>query len=294
MELKLRFFYAKIGKGNSLASRYLCKDNEFQKEVVPIEFNCSPSNKHDFLKDGGAKEQGVNFFWCGENCQYARIVVIYNSELYILQPKGDVEFHEIKSSSSPNVEYLKVLPVVITESYPIALVPAVLASLTANAYYYTGTFREIKDPGNFIALCALLRISVGDSYDACAQILFSCLSSVQLETLIAKLCEEKGCFVPAYRGGTTKDVDIFAYNDSSNAIDVGMMRIKPNSGISIQIKLRTVFPSAPVGVDYLITTVNSSDWLIKLINESPLTKRWLCRSLNWLDPAFIQGSGVNI
>jgi hypothetical protein len=37
-----------------------------------------------------------------------------------------------------------------------------------------------------------------------------CLSSMEFETLIAKIFEEQGYFVPAYRGGTLRRYDLFA------------------------------------------------------------------------------------
>ena len=36
------------------------------------------------------------------------------------------------------------------------------------------------------------------------------LSSVQLETLVVKIFEKNGAFIPAWRGGTLKDIDIIA------------------------------------------------------------------------------------
>src|SRR5207247_1001715 len=91
-------------------------------------------------------------------------------------------------------------------------VPLVLASITANQFYTRGTFRRINDWGNYKAIdCAVGKRFQGDHWepDLCAvgkrfqgdhwepdqqgpaQIL-ECLSSVELETLVAKLLEAHG------------------------------------------------------------------------------------------------------
>jgi hypothetical protein len=92
------------------------------------------------------------------------------------------------------------------------------------------------------------------------------LSSVQFETLIAKLFEEQGCFVPAYRGGATQGIDIIAFNDSENEITVGHIGVPPGSPISIQVKRRTSLEKPPPGCDYLISANRDSGWVIDIVN----------------------------
>jgi hypothetical protein len=141
--VKTRYFYAKIHEGNKLAGPYLRGEGEMGQPAIPIWFNGELDNKATFLERGGAREQGRNFFWCGENNDHAYIVVIHAGTLFLAKPIGDVEFHPSKFRKDYK-GFVKLLPVKV-EAKPLIEVPSVLASMTANTYYNTGTFREISD-----------------------------------------------------------------------------------------------------------------------------------------------------
>jgi hypothetical protein len=113
-----------------------------------------------------------------------------------------------------------------------------LAGINSNAYIGRGTFREITHIGNIYAICATLRIPYPnlDTSKTYFQKLLGCLSSVELETLTAKIFEANGCFVPAYRGGTIKDIDLFIHNHSNNSIDLDGLILPSNSRKTIQVK----------------------------------------------------------
>lgn len=68
---------------------------------------------------------------------------------------------------------------------------------------------------------------------------------LSLETLVARLFEAKGCFVPAHHGGMMKDIDLFAHNDTSKPIRVGPLKIPASRSVSIQIKLLQLVHEAP-------------------------------------------------
>jgi len=195
-----KFYYAKMGKGNSLAENYLSGNNVLEKPAIPIFFNCEPDNKIDFLSQGNAKEQGRNFFECGTSNENKTIIIVNDGKVIFSEPAGDVIFSQYDVVDG-NPWYEKLLPIKIIKQESITAVPAILASITSNAYYYSGTFREIKDSGNIKAIEAIKdgNVSCIAQKDPCN--LLECLSSFELETLIAKLLEENGCFVPAYRGG---------------------------------------------------------------------------------------------
>lgn len=291
-----KYYYAKIGQGNSQAERYLRGENEINKPAIPIYFNCEPGNKEDFLRNGGSNEQGKNFFECGESNKDKHIIVIHNGLVRFLEPIGDVEF---KKSELPEKigQYVKLLPIKEVKQLSITDVPAILASIAANRYYSSGTFRRIENLGNIIAIQVLLgqEIEVPSKSSINA---ITCLSSFEFETLIAKIFEEAECFVPAYRGGNMQGADLFAYNKTASTINMGRLSINPNKGISIQVKLTSKLKEPPHGVDFLIvgTEIPESDnclgyeWLVNVLARSNKTLRWLRQSLEWLPADYLNAT----
>jgi hypothetical protein len=295
-----RFFYAKIDKGNKLADTYLSGDNEIKIPAIPIYFNCDYDNKDDFLKYGEANEQGRNFFECGTNTTDKYILIIDKGTLIIATPSGDIQFAR-STKQIGNNGFVKLLPINIIVKRSLVAVPSILASMTSNAYYYTGTFREIRDRGNINAIESVL--GVFNSYTSpkgSPHAILECLGSIEIETLVAKILEEHGCFVPAYRGGAIKDADIIACNDSSKIINISGLRINPNgSGVTIQVKRSSELVRPPLGINYLVGVhikkgINCFDatWLIKTVNGLKTTKIWLKRSLSWLPDDYLKQNGL--
>jgi hypothetical protein len=234
------------------------------------------------------------FFECGRNPASKYIIVIYGGEVVVLEPAGPIQF----AKSEVQIGYdgfVKLLPVREVIRQPVKDVPAILAGINANRYYSSGTFREISDNGNKTALqCILDKSKVQIPLQCTAIHALECLSSVELETLAAKLFEELGCFVPAYRGGMIKDVDIFAHNNNSRELTLCGIKLLPKSRYALQVKLRSSIKKAPSGVDFLITGSDMSDpsvlgasWLSAAIKCSPETRDWLFRSLSWLPDAYL-------
>jgi hypothetical protein len=119
------------------------------------------------------------------------------------------------------------------------------------------------------------------------------LSSVELETLVAKLFEAAGCFVAAYRGGCIKHVDLFAHNDGARTIKLGKLELLPKRTYTIQVKLKLQarLKKCPDEVDCLIAldapkqpNCYDANWLLEQVKRCPEVRRWLKRSLRWLQP----------
>jgi len=289
----MRYFYAKIGKGNSLADQFIKGDTPLGKPCLPIFFEKESSNRDDFLKLGSSKEQGRNFFWCVDNPESSIIIVIHKGKLHIFSPSGNAVFWKAseKTGYAEVGEFVKLLPIQEESNHQVADIPTILSTMTANAYHYTGTFREISDTGNIRAIQKLqdneiLPISTETE-------LLSCLSSIELETLVAKIFEEAGCFVPAYRGGSLKGIDIIARNNSSEQISVGNVTVPSKMSISIQIKRSTSMKVPPEGCDYLISFDRDSGWLLEHIRSTVNTKAWFYESLSWLPEEFLSIKVVN-
>jgi len=290
--MKHRFFYAKIGRANTLAETYLSGANEIQRPAIPIYFNTDFNNRADFIVLGKSKEQGENFFWCSDHQAYAHVVVIYKGKLHILGASGEVIFARSAIHNHVN-GFVKLLPVRSEKEFALVKIPAVLASMTANAYYYNGTFREISDYGCLKALEMLTFDQLQSQEKGDPKWVLSCLSSIELETLFAKLLEEHGCFVPAYRGGTTKDIDIFAINDSAKPIILTNRIIVPSkSGKTFQVKRECRQIHSPEGCDYLISVTHDATWIVEALNRSPHTRAWLMRSLHWLPIQHLKENGL--
>lgn len=296
-----RYFYSKIGDGNYLAQDYLAGHNELGAPAIPIYFDGTPANETDFLSGNSAKEQGRLFFECGASPSDKNVVVIHNGKVTVASPTSNVIFKK-STKHKDHIGYVKLLPITI-KSRPLSIteVPAILASMTANRYYYNGTFREIKDMGNLNALQYVTNRPISNPAKPSLAHLLECLSSFELETLVAKLLEEAGCFVPAYRGGNMKGADLFAYNDTNSVINIAGLTIPHGrKGVSIQVKRsNNKLSNPPAGIDYLVgikvkSGSNNFDqtWFLNSLNTSSATKGWLKRSLSWLPQTYRAANGL--
>ncbi len=291
-----KYYYAKIGKGNKYASQYLRGENEIKLPAIVIDFNNTESDnwrtEEEFLKNGKSKEQGRNFFECGNNNSEKYIVVIHDGLVRLLMPAGNVVFKESEYPEGFS-GIVKLLPVKELKALSITEVPAILASIAANRYYSSGTFREIKNPGNIIAIKTSLSQEIAVPPEGSIKDALICLSSFEFETLIAKIFEEAGCFVPAYRGGNMQGADLFARNETKRPINIAGLSIDLGKRISIQVKLKSELTVPPQGVNILIAieTEESEEclgltWLGNALNQSPKTLKWLRQSLSWLPLEF--------
>jgi hypothetical protein len=289
-----RFFFAKIGRSNGYANVYLTGQGEIGRPAIPIYFDCSFTTERDFLDSNCALEQGVWFFECGREPDGKIIVVAHENTVWLLRPSGRVEF--VKSTVGYKEEggFVKLLPVELAKRIPLADVPHILASIGANRYYSSGCFREISSIGNIRAIQSVLGLEISQPTVPGAQAALECLSSVELETLVARLFEEAGLFVPAYRGGMMPGADLFAYNRSTVAVVLGGLTVEAGCRRSIQVKLKTGARKPPPGVDMMVCCeaieapgVLGIDWLAAALASSPTTLHWLRQSLDWLPQGFL-------
>ena len=292
-----RFFYAKIGRANALAGIYLNGGGEIRRPAIPIYFDCAFDNERAFLTSGCAREQGELFFECGRNPIGKFIVVIHAGEVWIVAPCGQVQFVKSMLGYKEESGFVKLLPVAVTRRARTADVPQVLASIGANRYYSSGTFREICGPGNVLAIKSVLGLPIETPDDPSVIHAVQCLSSVEFETLVARLLEERGFFVPAYRGGMMPGADLFAYNKSTDVLSAGELVVQPGQRISIQVKLRESGLRQPFGVDVMICAEQNvspptlgSDWLRAVLRDAPKTLSWLKSSLDWLPESFLRAT----
>jgi len=290
------YFYLKIGTGNELAHDWLAGRNLLHRPAVVIYFD--NFNLAQYRAGKGGKEPR-RFWKCGEPEFHDRtlMVVIHEGEVWILKPSGPVRFLHSGPNAEGKPHTPKAMPVRIIKKIMAKDVPMVLASITANQFFTRGTFRQINDWGNFKAIDRVVRRGLDEEHwkpenQGPAQLL-ECLSSVELETLVAKLFEAHHCFVPAYRGGLMKDIDLFAYNNTSQPICIEKLIVPPKKHVSLQIKRWSNDMTKPRSVDYLMGLdakghdAFDAKWLLQRVLECESVVVWLRRSLDWLPDGYL-------
>lgn len=299
----MKFYYLKLGKGNKHALDWLDKhDNPLKKPAIVIFFGRSTREN---LRTGESGQQIRAFYESADLANRSKrlIVVVGKGFVWILQPNGDVIEAEDTDKLSEDDNLLKMMPVTVLARKATKEVPHVLASINANAFLSRGTFREVTNWGNQKAICNVAGIDFPKDHwelgDCTAKQLLECLSSVELETLVARVFEAAGCFVPAHRGGVMSDIDLFAHNDNSTEIRLNGLHIPAGKSVSIQVKGSNAPSDCPDEVDCLIafdverkSKCFDGEWLLKQVIKFPAVKTWLRRSLNWLPEKMLNPYGL--
>ena len=220
--------------------------------------------------------------------------------LYIYQKNGLLE--EITSLSVDKKNYKTCNYVDNAIGFKIKLLkkikvvecPLVLATIKSNTRLTMGTFKSIEDPnnpeshmnsyfGNIKALEYILKDRKEKvSVNSFAEYL-ECLSPIEFETLIAKLKEEEGYFVPAYKGGMLKDYDLICKKNGQQEniqIKLNLSKDTYNKYKKKGLIIYCVSKSEKI-VDPTVTIYNWKD-IEKQINKSPNTKKWLSLTLDWV------------
>jgi hypothetical protein len=293
------YFYLKIGKGNKAANEWLAGKNPLNKPAVVIYFDCFEEKDY---KSNKACKEAMEFYQRGSEpkASITRMVVIHEGEVLILKPNGHVVFLPSELNEEGNPHTPKAMPVEILIRKSMAKAPLVLAGITANRFLSSGTFRRITDHGNLKALdCFSDNLSDGDHWPKStftADDLLGCLGSTEMETLVAKCLEELGCFVPAYRGGNLKDIDLLAYNETGRPILFAGISLKKE--VAVQVKRKKGKMKCPPTCDLLVgmevvgeRTVDGPA-LMSQVLKLPQTRNWLKRSLAWLPADHVLSLGL--
>jgi hypothetical protein len=272
---------------------------EFGEWVAPQ----SKSGVSEFIKMGYSKP---------EEQEVVQLVTIDDGNVWVYRPAGEIReadqitFRRAKSNELVT-DIPKVIPIEHIRTLSIAEVPLVLSSMKVNQSFSRGTFREIdrKREGAYLGNIAAIQY-VTDIWEQNFQVdPLDCLSSLEFETLIAKIFEEFGCFVPAYKGGFLKDFDLIIKADKNLRIE----NIHLNEGVPFCIQLKLRFEKSPeleewigsgngshiaISLDkekdlddlFSNTTIRSCvkgrDWIRSTLLRLPITSRWLEQSLHWL------------
>jgi hypothetical protein len=296
----MQYYYLKIGKGNSLATDWLAGKNPLKRPAAVIFFGELP------IEDTLNNRQVNDFYLSSlpEKRDNTIMVTIGDGKAWFLKPAGEIVECDPPPDATENLNNLwKMMPVEVISEQKLSKIPPVLAGINANAFLSRGTYRKITNWGNIKAIYCSLQKPLPDEHlqiENCNALrLLECLSSVELETLVAKIFEASGCFVPAYRGGCIRDVDLFVRNDTDEDINLSSLIIPAHHRLSIQVKGRTRLKECPKEVNCLIgfevpqvSNCFDEEWLLKQIKRFPKVNDWLSRSLDWLPQEFLVKCGL--
>lgn len=193
----------------------------------------------------------------------------------------------------------KIMPVKIIKECKIAEVPHVLATLPTSRHYTQGTCRKIGDGGAIRAIEHVLSdqkiVPEKDHHR-----LIELLSPYELETLVFLILKNAGLFVPTWRGGTQKDIDIIARNLTPDrqikisSSDGPSVIFEPGDGLTFQVKKGDRISNNP-DVNFFVIDRDKdakmdkdktldAKWLLEQIKSEKQqeTKDWLKESLSWV------------
>ena len=259
----------------------------------------------DIMRSGKPKEAFSFILLGGTEAEWSGhlITTIQNEYIWIFRPAGPVQDEEpitFERDGQTETDILKTMSIEVLPGFPkhVSKTPLILANMKAALFLAHGTFREIGRKnclGNIAAIQAITKIwEQGFKIDP-----LECLSSTELETLVAKLFEAQGCFVPAYRGGTLAGVDLFATPKSRTLAGLDLDHPSGdsiNTTWSIQVKKSLVVDRHIADWltqdRHLIISLGKDtvphkrhlnrEWIHKAIAETPSVHNWLAESLDWL------------
>jgi len=174
--------------------------------------------------------------------------------------------------------------------------------MKTNQAFSRNTFRKI-DEKKYEANIAAIKFLIGELNDFKIDPLKT-LPSVQLETLIAKIFEKNKAFIPAWRGGTLKGIDIIAKFEKNIPYNLFKKKIKEKK-IRIQVKIQLNDKNKLEELEKLLKEPNfflitaedgplkelkkyheknylTSKWIKKQIYNYDEIKKWYEECIKWL------------
>lgn len=307
------YYFVKIGPGNTLAP-LLLEERRLGQPMIAGFFRGVRLRE---VQDHPAEQRPRFSYQLLDLYRWARGelqgygVVLAQGTLWILEPAGDMQemerdlFEGTVGPTPHKDDVPKLVPVRICHQERITHIPTLLSQINANRSLSSSTFKKIGDDfGNNIAIDhVLFKAGIHRAYPHITgetkdlPHLLGCLGGNQLITLVARLLEEQGLHVPAPSGGFVRNIDLFAYNDHPNAVELYGLEVPPRTtfrsgAVTIQVRGRTQDRSPEVSpeIDYLIQLdaeerpgkVLADRWIEVMLRESPATRLWLSRVLRWI------------
>lgn len=278
------------------------------KNRAPIFFGDYEHEDYTNAKKNKKKLGDFNTKQLNEACEFinlykenkeARIITIGDERIWIYKIKSQIKNGKIKFDKFRQKYY----DIEIIKHSKIEDVPYILATMKTNQAFSRNTFRiidEKKYEGNIAAIKYLTDELNDFKIDP-----LKTLSSVQLETLIAKIFEKNKAFIPAWRGGTLKGIDIiaeFEKNIPDNLFKVKIQEKKIKIQVKIQLndknKLEELKNNLKEKPNFFLITAEdgphkkleeyhekkylTSKWLKKQIYNYDEIKKWYEECIKWL------------
>ena len=245
---KIKYYNLNIKLNNELKLNYNIQlqnlfnaaHNLEKMNRAPIFFGHYEHEDYTNAKKNKKKIGNFNTKQLNEACEFinlykenkeARIITIGSEKIWIYKIKGQIKNGKIEFDKFRQKYY----DIEIIKHSKIEDVPYILASMKSNPAFCRNTFRMI-DEKKYEGNIAAIKFLIGELNDFKIDPLKT-LSSVQLETLVVKIFEKNGAFIPAWRGGTLKGVDIFAKFEGNIPDNLLIKKIKEKN-INIQVKLQ--------------------------------------------------------
>ncbi|MEX2442404.1 MAG: hypothetical protein WD492_02280 [Alkalispirochaeta sp.] len=313
----MRYFFLKLGPGNSFAVDLLSRRVLGESAAVGFfrALTVADIEAHQNDEKIRFSYQALDLYRWSQGELTGTAVTVAAGRVWLVEPTGTMadmardQFEELVGETPHSDDIPKIVPVRIVAEERLSHVPTLLAQITSNRHLSSSTFKEIReDFGNRIALDHLrFKRGLADDYPTIAEgtrdlyHLLLCLGTNELIALVARILEEFGLSVPAPTGGFVKNVDLFAYNDRSHAVDVGSQAlgrlvVPPRRAFrhgAVMLQIRgvgaTSRPTVPDEVDYVIQVnaepaehVLDHAWIAGALRVCPASRRWLGRVLRWV------------
>ena len=233
----------KLNNNIQLQNLFNAAHNLEKMNRAPIFFGHYEHEDYTNAKKNKEKLGDFNTKQLNEACEFinlykenkeARIITIGDEKIWIYKIKGqikngNIEFDKIRPKYY-DIEFIKK-----KKDFKIEDVPYILATMKTNQAFSRNTFRKI-DEKKYEANIAAIKFLIDELNDFKIDPLKT-LPSVQLETLIAKIFEKNKAFIPAWRGGTLKGIDIIAKFEKNIPYNLFKKKIKEKK-IRIQVKIQ--------------------------------------------------------
>jgi len=299
----------KLNNNIQLQNLFNAAHNLEKMNRAPIFFGHYEHEDYTNAKKNKKKLEDFNTKQLNEACEFinlykvnkeARIITIGDEKIWIYKIKGqikngNIEFDKIRPKYY-DIEFIK------KKDFKIEDVPYILATMKTNQAFSRGTFGKI-DEKKYEGNIAAIKFLIGELNDFKIDPLKT-LPSVQLETLIAKIFEENKAFVPAWRGGTLKGIDIIAKFKKNIPYNLFKKKIKEKK-IRIQVKIQLNDKSKLEELEKLLKEPNfflitaedgpleelekyheknylTSKWIKKQIYNYDEIKKWYEECIKWL------------
>ncbi|MCA1755370.1 MAG: hypothetical protein LC641_11875 [Spirochaeta sp.] len=308
----MRYYFTKLGPGNSLASVLLDECRLGAATLVGFfrDLRMPELRDHPYDQRPRFSAQAVDLFRWAEGDLEGFAVTSAERNVWILEPAGPMyemereEFEAVVGPTPHPDDVPKLVPVRVVYRRAVTHVPAVLQQITANRRLSSSTFKLIpEDFGLEMAIdYVLFMAGLLTRFPRCLPDtrnlghLFLCLGDNELLALVVRLFEEQGLYVPPPTGGFVKNIDLFVRNYHAQAYDIGGIHVPGRSlfrygAISLELKKSgtVAYTEPPSEVDYRIQLnaepgprVMNRDWLVETLRYSPQTRTWLEALVRWV------------